>query len=153
VQRAPDLLSYIQEIVDNKKKNSLFVLTGSNNILLMKSVTQTLAGRSAIFTLLPFDIHEASEITKCTDALTSVLRGEYPRYLVNDGKIPEFFENYTTTYVERDVHQLLNIRWMATFPTRPQINTNLHQTVLAELPTATSWLETPYRAYYDPILS
>lgn len=55
-------------------------------------------------------IHEASEITKCTDALSSVLRGGYPRYLVNDGKIQEFFKNYTTTYVERDVHQLLNIK-------------------------------------------
>ena len=62
-------------------------------------------------------IHEASEITKCTDSLSSVLRGGYPRYLVNDGKIQEFFKNYTTTYVERDVHQLLNIKNATLFTT------------------------------------
>ena len=76
-----------------------------------------LQGEVPLFTLLPFNIHEASEIAKCTDALSSVLRGGYPRYLVNDGKIPEFFENYTTTYVERDIHQLLNIKNATLFTT------------------------------------
>ena len=157
VQRAPDLLSYIQEIVDNKKKNSLFVLTGSNNILLMKSVTQTLAGRSAIFTLLPFNIHEASEIAKCTDALSSVLRGGYPRYLVNDGKIPEFFENYTTTYVERDVHQLLNIKNATLFTTFLKIIVGRIGSILdvtsisndcgITTKTATEWLSILHTSY------
>ena len=117
VQRVPDLLSYIQGIVDDKGKNGLFVLTGSSNLLLMKNVTQTLAGRCAIFTLLPFSMKESARLVDGADALSCILRGGYPRYIVNQEKIPDFFDNYTTTYVERDVHQLLNIKNAMLFTT------------------------------------
>lgn len=121
VQRVPDLLSYIQGIVDDKRRNGLFVLTGSSNLLLMKSVSQTLAGRCAVFTLLPFSISEAAEIAEDADAMTCVIRGGYPQYLVNRGEIPGFFANYASTYVERDVHQLLNIKNAALFSTFLQL--------------------------------
>jgi len=121
VQRIPDLLSYIQGIVDDKRKSGLFVLTGSSNLLLMKSVSQTLAGRCAVFTLLPFSISEAAEIAQSANAMSCIVRGGYPQYLVEQGKIPDFFANYTTTYVERDVHQLLNIKNATLFSTFLQL--------------------------------
>lgn len=121
VQRIPDLLSYIQGIVDDKRKSGLFVLTGSSNLLLMKSVSQTLAGRCAVFTLLPFSISEAAEIAQSANAMSCIVRGGYPQYLVKQGKIPNFFANYTTTYVERDVHQLLNIKNATLFSTFLQL--------------------------------
>lgn len=121
VQRVPDLLSYIQGIVDEKKRNGLFLLTGSSNLLLMKSVTQTLAGRCAVFTLLPFSLNEAAGIVENDDAMSWVLRGGYPRFLLDHEAIPDFFANYTTTYVERDVHQLLNIKNATLFSTFLQL--------------------------------
>ena len=110
VQRVPNLLSYIQGIVDDKKKNGLFVLTGSSNLLLMKSVSQSLAGRCAIFTLLPFSMKESSGIAEIDNAMSCILRGGYPKFITSDEEIPDFFANYINTYVERDVHQLLKIK-------------------------------------------
>ena len=110
VQRVPDLLSYIQGIVDEKGVNGLFVLTGSSNLLLMKSVSQTLAGRCAIFTLLPFSLGEADGLQAKGDMLSSILAGGYPRFLAGGIRHKTFFGGYINTYVERDVHQLLKIK-------------------------------------------
>ena len=110
VQRVPDLLSYIQGIVDEKGVNGLFVLTGSSNLLLMKSVSQTLAGRCAIFTLLPFSLEEADGLLPKDDMLSAILAGGYPRMLASGVKRNTFFDGYINTYVERDVHQLLKIK-------------------------------------------
>lgn len=112
IQNAPELLSYMQQIVDDKKKNGLFILTGSNNLLLMDKVTQTLAGRIAIFTLLPFSLGElqsnASLLKKNLD--TQILYGGYPRLLSQKINRTSFYQNYIASYVERDVRQLLNIK-------------------------------------------
>ena len=110
VQRAPDLLSYIQCIVDEKGTNGLFVLTGSSNLLLMKNVSQTLAGRCAIFTLLPFSLVEADGLLPKGDMLSAVLAGGYPRLLTSGARRNTFYDGYISTYVERDVHQLLKIK-------------------------------------------
>ena len=110
VQRVPDLLSYIQGIVDDKGENGLFVLTGSSNLLLMKNVSQTLAGRCAIFTLLPFSLAEASGLLPQGDSLSAIVSGGYPRLLTGSMKRKIFFSSYIDTYVERDVHQLLRIK-------------------------------------------
>ena len=110
VQRAPDLLSYIQCIVDEKGTNGLFVLTGSSNLLLMKNVSQTLAGRCAIFTLLPFSLGEADGLLPKGDMLSAVLSGGYPRLLTSGARRNTFYDGYISTYVERDVHQLLKIK-------------------------------------------
>lgn len=112
IQNAPELLSYMQQIVDDKKKNGLFILTGSNNLLLMDKVTQTLAGRIAIFTLLPFSLAElqsdASLLKKNLD--TQILYGGYPRLLSQKINRTSFYQNYIASYVERDVRHLLNIK-------------------------------------------
>ena len=110
VQRAPDLLSYIQCIVDEKGTNGLFVLTGSSNLLLMKNVSQTLAGRCAIFTLLPFSLVEADGLLPKGDMLSAILAGGYPRLLTSGARRNTFYDGYISTYVERDVHQLLKIK-------------------------------------------
>lgn len=110
VQRLPTLLSYIQGIVDERNENGLFVLTGSSNILLMQGVSQSLAGRCAIFTLLPFSLKESGICMVDSNPLKSVLLGGYPRILANGVKSKSFFANYVDTYVERDVRRLLNVR-------------------------------------------
>ena len=117
VQRVPELLSYIQGIVDEKKKNGLFVLTGSSNLLLMKSVSQTLAGRCAIFTLLPFSMKESATAKSYSDAMTATFLGGYPRVIAGGAEPNMFFSSYISTYVERDVHQLLKIKDAALFTT------------------------------------
>ena len=121
VQRVPELLSYIQGIVDDKKKNGLFVLTGSSNLLLMKSVSQTLAGRCAIHTLLPFSLREASAAHPDPNPMSAILYGGYPRVLAGGVKPDAFFSGYISTYVERDVHQLLNIKNARIFETFLQL--------------------------------
>jgi len=116
VQRTPELFSYLQEILDNSKQKGLFILTGSNNFLLQQSIAQTLAGRIASFTLLPFSITEISEkkiIPDDDDKL--MLKGFYPP--VYDQKIPieDFCPNYIRTYIEKDVRQIKNITDLIVF--------------------------------------
>lgn len=109
IQRAPDLLSYLQVMVDDRRENSLFVLTGSQQFSLMKGVSQSLAGRTALLKLLPFSIEEVSAFGQF-DSDELLFRGFYPR--IYDRKIPadQALGDYFETYVERDVRLLLNVR-------------------------------------------
>jgi len=114
IQRVPDLVSYLQVIVDEKRTNGLFVLTGSQQFPLMKGISQSLAGRTAILKLLPFSIEEVASFGRFEiDDL--LFRGFYPR--IYDQKIPpeQALGDYYETYVERDVRQLVNVRNMALF--------------------------------------
>lgn len=116
VQRTPELFSYLQEILDNKKEKGLFILTGSNNFLLQQTISQTLSGRIASLTLLPFSINELTNeriIPKSDDEL--MLNGFYPP--VYDQKIPaiDFCPNYIRTYIEKDVRQIKNISDLIVF--------------------------------------
>lgn len=116
IQRAPQLFSYIQGVVDSSKKKGLFILTGSQNFLLMESITQSLAGRVALLTLLPFSFSELKK-TKYNprNIEESVFNGFYPR-LYDDGLTPqEWFPNYIQTYIERDVRQVKDIQDLPTF--------------------------------------
>lgn len=114
IQYAPALLSYIQVIVDQTQQAGQFVLTGSQQFSLMAGVTQSLAGRTALATLLPFGLEEISDITP--DSIESLmLTGFYPRlyeYKLNPTEASSF---YLRTYVERDVRQLLHIQDLAQF--------------------------------------
>ena len=105
-QQLPELFSYIQVTVDENKEMR-FVLSGSNNFTLMEKVTQSLAGRAALLTLLPLSINEIRP-SLCSDEL--IFRGFYPSVWA-DGKEPrDVYSNYYTTYIERDLRQLINIR-------------------------------------------
>lgn len=109
-QRAPELFSYLQEILDDSKKRGLFILTGSNNFLLQESISQSLAGRIAYMTLLPFSINElrdAKRLPKTDSDL--ILKGFYPPVYSLRIKPQDWCPEYIRTYIEKDVRQLKNI--------------------------------------------
>lgn len=115
VQNVPDLFSYIQGIVD-EKKDILFVLSGSQNFLLLEKITQTLAGRTAVLKLLPLSINELKNSEyKIKDIFQFVFNGTYPR--VYDKNIPPhiFYPDYIQTYIQRDVRSIKNVGNLSVF--------------------------------------
>lgn len=109
VQNVPELLSYIQGFVDNDPKCK-FYLTGSSQFGLLKSVSQSLAGRSAVFELLPLSLSEISTIDGGISTDGFLYRGFYPA-LWSGRNLPKYlFPNYVKTYIERDVRDLLSIK-------------------------------------------
>lgn len=116
VQRCPELLSYLQNIVDSDGRMGLYLLTGSQQFGLMSGITQSLAGRTAFVELLPFSLAELKRAGKLPIHLdTMLLTGCYPP--LYDRKVPlsAWFAAYVTAYVERDVRQLLKIQELETF--------------------------------------
>ena len=117
-QRVPHLFSYLQTIVDEKKIMGQYILSGSQNFLLLKNITQSLAGRVALFKLFPFDFNEMKAGNFLSENyIEAMLNGFYPA--IYDRNIPSsiFYKNYIETYVERDISELVNIRDMRTFRT------------------------------------
>ncbi|MCX5846800.1 MAG: ATP-binding protein [Deltaproteobacteria bacterium] len=116
VQRCPDLLSYLQTIVDADGRMGLYILTGSQQFGLMSGITQSLAGRTAFVELLPFSIPELAHAGKLpTAADTMLLTGCYPPLYDRELPPSSWFGAYVTAYVERDVRQLLKIQELETF--------------------------------------
>lgn len=116
IQREPDLMSYIQTLVDEKKKDGLFILTGSQQFDLMETMTQSLAGRSAIVNLLPLSYDEAYQNNRYETVLDEVLfKGFYPRIFDKNLDPAEAMQFYVNTYVERDLRRLINIKDLSTF--------------------------------------
>ncbi len=115
VQYVPHLFSYIQDIVDTKNQPGMFILTGSNNFLLNKRISQSLAGRVAYINLLPFNYAEIKDLHPEFDEQDYMLTGFYPP--VYDQKIPYslWYPNYIRSYVERDVRQIKNINNLVHF--------------------------------------
>jgi predicted AAA+ superfamily ATPase len=110
-QQAPILFSYIQTLVDISGKMGQFILSGSQNFQLIKNITQSLAGRVALFKLLPFDFDEMkSDNLLAEDYLSACINGFYPATYDRDINPSVFYANYIQTYVERDVTELVNIR-------------------------------------------
>ena len=116
IQRAPDLLSYIQTSVDSDDSPGRFILTGSQNLLISEHVSQTLAGRVAILNLLPFCLDEIIGLSVMPGDLDKlILKGFYPR-LYDKTIDPEgWYKNYIQTYLERDVRSLKNVGDLNTF--------------------------------------
>ncbi len=116
IQRAPALLSYIQEIVDERKKEGMFVLTGSHQFELMDTITQSLAGRTALIQLLPFAYEEIYGLVDKRPDINQVLwTGFYPRIYDKKLNPTEALSFYTTTYLERDVRSLIQIQDLSRF--------------------------------------
>lgn len=115
IQRVPELLSYMQTIVDRENKEGLFIVTGSQNFALLHSITQTLAGRTALATLLPFSHAEIYKKNSKLVLYRLLYKGFYPR--IHDKKLnpTEALAFYTNTYLERDVRNLLAIRDLSKF--------------------------------------
>lgn len=113
IQRVPTLLSYIQSIVDEApNEHGRFVLTGSQNLQLMKGVSQSLAGRTALATLLPFSL---AELGGGRDVWEILWRGFFPRIFHDRLNPTEALAFYTATYLERDVRELVKIRDLSRF--------------------------------------
>lgn len=116
IQRAPDLLSYIQGIVDEKKKEGMFILTGSQQFELMGSMTQSLAGRTALTTLLPLSYDEIyGSVKKQPDIDEVLFTGFYPRIYDKKLNPTEALAFYTATYIERDVRVLIELKDLSRF--------------------------------------
>ena len=115
IQRCPDLLSYLQTIVDEDGRMGLFILTGSQQFGLLSRITQSLAGRSAFVELLPFSFTELKQSGKAPDSLDEMLiKGGYPPLYDRDIPIRAWFGAYVTAYIERDVRQVLKVQELET---------------------------------------
>lgn len=131
-QRAPDLFSYIQSLVDAEDRAGRFILSGSQNFLLSRGISQTLAGRSAILHLLPFSLSElagrkplvvskiGSRIPTASrsldrDLLETLFHGFYPRIHDKGLEPRRWLRDYYQTYVERDVRELVNVGDLESF--------------------------------------
>ncbi len=109
VQRAPDLVSYLQRIVDDDPQPGRFVLTGSVNLALNSAVTQSLAGRTAVVELLPLDLNERRQLSPVADLWQAVWQGGYPAIHHRGVPADRWLSAYVSTYVERDVRQYLAV--------------------------------------------
>lgn len=130
-QRAPEIFSYIQSIVDESDKPGQFILTGSQNFLLTQGISQSLAGRCAVFHLLPFSLSELKSRKPCSpehlgtkllygkeknDELEQVLfTGFYPRIHDKNLSPRDWLSGYYQTYIERDVRNLANVGYIEAF--------------------------------------
>lgn len=116
VQRCPQLLSYLQTIIDDDKRMGLFVLTGSQQFGLLTGITQSLAGRTGFVELMPFSIHELATARRLPGDLDRMLvQGCYPPLYARRIAMSTWFSAYVRTYVERDVRQLVKIQELETF--------------------------------------
>lgn len=116
VQRVPQLLSYLQTIVDESAANNRFVLTGSHQLSLRTSIAQSLAGRTGILYLLPFSIAElASADIQFAQFEEYAFNGFMPRIYDHKQRPRTAYANYYQTYIERDVRQLIKIKEINVF--------------------------------------
>ncbi len=116
VQRAPELMSFLQERVDEDRRPGRYVLTGSQQFGLHQRITQSLAGRSALIPLLPFSYTELSASGHAPSSLEDLLAGGlYPSVRAEGVPPALWYRNYVATYVERDVRQMINVRNLAGF--------------------------------------
>ncbi len=117
MQRVPELLSYLQEILDNQDDQRQFILTGSNNLKFSEKVSQSLAGRTRILHVLPFAWNEIPQEIRHDDLYQTLLHGGYPRIYKEQLDPTEWLADYFTTYVEKDVRNIINIENLRAFDT------------------------------------
>lgn len=160
-QRAPELFSYLQTKVDNDKIMGQYILSGSQNFHLMRNISQSLAGRVALFKLLPFDNQEMEQADWLNDDYAvNLQRGFYPAIYDRDIPSKVFYSNYVQTYVERDLTELIQVKNLKQFRNfitlcAARVGQLLNLNSLANecgisQPTAKAWisvLETSYILY------
>lgn len=118
VQRVPQLLSYLQAAVDQDTTiKGSYVLTGSHQAELHSAIAQSLAGRTAIATLLPLSLTEIATTGASLDRDDCLFRGCMPQLYQQDIPPVDVYRNYFRTYVERDMRQIANIRNLSSFET------------------------------------
>ncbi len=115
VQRVPQLLSYIQVIVDEQDRKGMFILTGSHQVEVQLAVSQSLAGRTAILDLLPMSLTELAESGIALSLDEALLYGGYPRIFKDKLNPTNAYINYFRTYIERDLRELINVKDLSQF--------------------------------------
>jgi len=150
-QYVPTLFSYIQTLVDTKNEPGMFILSGSQNFLLLESITQSLAGRTAVLRLNTFSIAELSSFNpQLLDLNRLLFTGGYPRIYDFDIHPTDFYPSYIQTYIERDIRLLRNINDLGKFirflklcaaRTGQLLNTaSLANEAEITVPTSNAWL-------------
>ncbi|HHH48137.1 MAG TPA: ATP-binding protein [Gammaproteobacteria bacterium] len=115
-QRCPALFSYLQTRVDERQQPGEFILTGSQQFGLLSGITQSLAGRAALLTLLPMTCDELQHAGKVDRNLDKILfDGAFPPIYDRGLEPHPWYGNYVRTYLERDVRQLINVRDLGSF--------------------------------------
>lgn len=115
-QNVPELFSYLQTVVDLQRPAGNFVLTGSQNLTLSATVSQSLAGRTAVLELLPLSLAELRESGASPASLDEVLfTGLYPRLHTDNVSPDDWYTSYMVTYLERDMRQLSAIQDLNSF--------------------------------------
>jgi uncharacterized protein len=164
VQRVPEILSTIQFFADQNQNPGKIIITGSQNLLLMQSVSQTLAGRVALFNLLPFSVQELTG-TEFEEAYFEnyITKSFYPR-IYDQNLNPEIWlQDYINTYIERDVRQITAVKDLSLFSnflklcaghTGQMINLSTFSNNLGvDVKTVKGWfsiLETSYIVFLQP---
>jgi uncharacterized protein len=116
IQRAPEITSYLQVLIDEDPRHGRWILTGSENFTLVESVSQSLAGRSAMLNLLPLTWPEINRFESPPASLDEAMfAGAYPRVFERNIAPSEWFSAYVASYVERDVRTLANIGDLTAF--------------------------------------
>lgn len=152
IQRVPKLFSYLQTKVDKDKVMGQYIISGSQNFKLLKSIQQSLSGRIALFKLFPFDLEELKrENLLGNTALDTLKKGFYPA--IFDRNIPSenYYANYLETYIERDVRDLIKLSNYRAFRQFVKLLAHAASQVLnlssiakkcrISQPTANAWLE------------
>lgn len=150
-QYAPSLFSYIQLTVDELRQTGLFILTGSQHFLMSEKITQSLAGRVAVFVLLPLSHAEIQSVEEPDAPVEEhIYKGAFPGLFDRQTPAQLFYASYIQTYLERDVRQLLNVGDLASFQSFMKVCAGMcaqqfnMSTVATELgvsvPTVKRWL-------------
>lgn len=143
IQNVPELFNYIRTRIDRRPEEyGQWLLTGSQEAPLMRGITESMAGRAAIFHLLPFSSEESDEV--------SLLRGGFPEVIAKNTTAPTWFRSYIQTYLERDVRAVSSIRNLSVFRrfiafVASRCGQTLNKTDLAaslgvSVPTISEWL-------------
>lgn len=165
IQRAPELPSYLQGMVDADPRPGQFILTGSQQFELMTQVTQSLAGRTAVLRLLPFTLAEVQRLhrsSKAPDLARSLLTGFYPRIHDKGLNPTQALADYFATYIERDLRQLTAVHDLQRFErfvrlcagrTGQLLNLNsLGNDAGVSQPTARAWIDLLQTSYIVHLL-
>ncbi len=150
-QKVPELFSMLQVIVDNSGLMGNYILSGSQNFLLLREIGQSLAGRVAILKLLPYDYSELRSVGSLSNIVDEVMfKGCYPAIYTRNLTQTQFYSNYLQTYVERDIKDILQVKDIKQFRIFIQMCAlrvgqvlnlnNLANDVGISQPTAKSWL-------------
>jgi len=164
VQRAPELPSYLQDIIDADPKPGRWILTGSQNLALLESVSQSLAGRSSVLHLLPLARSEVLRFGRYPKAIDeTIVTGGYPRIFDQNLDPSDWLRSYVATYIERDVRTISNVGDLVIFQRFVELCAGrtaqlLNYSALAadcgvSQPTAKAWLsvlETSFIAFRLP---